>query len=590
MFALSFDKRLGNWPILEANRLESERLLKAWRWKSMLDASFPLIVSLVGGTGTGKSTVFNSLAGRQISEVGHRRPCTLRAIIFAPEHDAQSLSECPLLTLKNQPEIGQEDDEAEIVTHLQPELSGLVLVDTPDIDSVELSNRVSAENFFILSDAVVFVTSQEKYGDLTVHEMTERARQWGKKTLFVMNKVASDVAYNDFRNALAAQGFVDEPIRIERLHASPQSIPGLRDRPEFAIFFANKDGKGLDQDMRTQELNKLCTRAVTSLDVLEHSVRIEVRRMDMVNDRIRHILSHVVQEMRVELSRLVTPDVETHIRERLHQLTAKYDILFVPRKKLREAVKQAVETIFGWFRPPWGEQPDRRRADANALPDLYAIRHSANLAPLEAAIAKLNQRVAETLSSDPALDDLCRIARAEVPRWNAEKIHELYYDAFPGVEKLLEVEFKRFQDGLPLPEKIRLYGWSTIWAVFVITMEIVVGGGFTLLDALLNTAILPSIPTLVLKAKVAGLLKEIAERVDREQRRILDSILEEQARAYIDKFESLLPADEELQGLWSVRQSLGCVETMPISRRHGLGAEGGKADRLLRNVPIRILS
>ena len=160
------------------------------------------------------------------------------------------------------------------------------------------------------------------------------------------------------------------------------------------------------------------------------------------------------------------------------------------------------------------------------------------------------------LSSDPGLSDICQVALAEVPRWDDNKIHELYYDAFPGVEKLLEVEFKRFQDGLPVSDQVRLYGWSGVWAAFVIAMEIVVGGGFTLLDALLNTAILPSIPTLVLKARIAGLLRDIGERVDRAQRRTLEAILQKQAEMYMAKFAQLLPAPSKLDDLARLRESI----------------------------------
>ena len=104
-------------------------------------------------------------------------------------------------------------------------------MDTPDFDSVELSNRAIADDFFIISDILVFITSQEKYADLAGHEMQTRARQWGKKAIFVMNKAVSDTAYNDFKSLIHALGYEAEPIRIERLEPSPDLIPGLRNRP-----------------------------------------------------------------------------------------------------------------------------------------------------------------------------------------------------------------------------------------------------------------------------------------------------------------------------------------------------------------------
>src|SRR5208283_2509080 len=96
MLELSFDKRLMHRSVLESKYLESERLFKAWAWKSSLEEPFPLLISLIGGTGTGKSTVFNSLAGQIISKVGHKRPSTLRAVIFTPQNALRQISECPL--------------------------------------------------------------------------------------------------------------------------------------------------------------------------------------------------------------------------------------------------------------------------------------------------------------------------------------------------------------------------------------------------------------------------------------------------------------------------------------------------------------
>jgi ABC-type uncharacterized transport system ATPase component len=67
------DGRLADHASLEERRFETERLLTALSWKSGLDMDYPLIVCVMGGTGTGKSTLFNSLAGEVISKVGIRQ-------------------------------------------------------------------------------------------------------------------------------------------------------------------------------------------------------------------------------------------------------------------------------------------------------------------------------------------------------------------------------------------------------------------------------------------------------------------------------------------------------------------------------------
>ena len=554
MLELSFDKRLANRSSLESDYLESERLLKAWTWRSSLDESFPLLISLIGGTGTGKSTVFNSLAGEIISKVGHKRPSTLRAIILVPEHAARQISECPLPD--SEPGPHNAPPGTQIVAHNRPELSNSILVDTPDIDSVEPSNRLNAESFFIISDIIIFVTSQEKYGDLAGHEVLERARRWGKKTIFIMNKVTSDTAFDDFRSSLKAEKFTDEPVRIDRLPIAPEIIPGLRDDSHFSTIFAEVSDKNFEKDIREAELERLCASTRSSLEVLERAFDAERQRIVTINNRIREILEDVTRNMQGDLDRIVTPDVEEHIRAQLRQLTVKYDLLFVPRQKLREAVRELIENVSGWLSSQSSETLKRQTITPEHLGDLAAVRKAANLKPLETAVAQLNKRVAQMLSSDAGLSDICQVALTDVPRWEDNKIHDLYYDAFPGVEKLLEAEFKRFKDGLPVSDQVKLYGWSGLWAAFVIAMEIVVGGGFTLLDALLNTAILPSIPTLVLKTRIAGLLRDIGERVDREQRKTLETILKKQAEMYMDKFVGLLPPRSRLDDLARIRASI----------------------------------
>jgi competence protein ComGC len=84
----------------------------------------------------------------------------------------------------------------------------------------------------------------------------------------------------------------------------------------------------------------------------------------------------------------------------------------------------------------------------------------------------------------------------------------------------------------------------------------VVGGGFTLLDALLNTVIVPFIPKWLLNLKVLDVLREIGRRVDEKHRRALNAIVEKQAELYVTAFRSLLPSEETMENLLTVRQSL----------------------------------
>lgn len=539
---IRFDSRLKDQAMLEAKRLEAERLLHAYAWKRGLGEKFPLIMCLVGGTGTGKSTLFNSLAGRKISEVGTRRPHTLRAVILAHEDVVSRLSACPFLD-------GTTGKEAVVVTDRNPESAGLILVDTPDFDSVELSNRRIADDFFIISDVMMLVTSQEKYGDLTGHQMSLQGKIWGKNTLFIMNKVASDSAFQDFRNTLRAQGFQGEPIRVERVQPPPELIADLRERPEFSGIFRPERSK----EIRCAELENLKRRTLSVVKDLHTSCIDQAQRVSEINEKIQAILVPIAREMDAQLHAVVTEDLEVQIRERLQKLLRKYDILFVPRMAVRNAVKRAFFALVGIFssepRDPIEEKDFREE-------DFEGTRSSVRLKPLESAVTQLNLKIAELLSLDAGLEDLRRTARDDVPRWDSAEIRKRYDKAFPGIEHLLEVEFDKLRQGLSFADEVKLYGSYTLWALLLITAEIAVGGGLSFLDMFLNTVIVPLIPKWLLNFKVLEILREVGERVDRKHQNTLHTILASQAELYADRFTGMVPDLEAINKMESLIKHL----------------------------------
>lgn len=545
---LHFDKRLSDWQTLEDRRVEAERLLAAWSWKSGLAEDFPIIVCLMGGTGTGKSTLFNSLAGRELSEVGAKRPCTLKAVVLAPEAAAPQLSACPFLDF-------HPGGNTELVSQRVGELAEIILVDAPDFDSIEVANRLMAENLFVLSDVLLFVTSQEKYADLTAHEMAERARAWGKASIFVMNKVTSNNAFHDFQRALKQVGHELDPIAVERMEPAPSLVQGLRERPSFMTLVQR--GSDSQNSLREAELSRLGRQTCDRWGDLVKAVEGQQRRIQGLCERIDVIVGNVTEEMQQQLDAILSEDIESRVRERLQTLLRKYDILFVPRMLVRNALRTAFGSLFRlitgraeWLSTGQGENDPR-------IEDLAAARSAVNLKPVETAAARLNFKIAELLAADPSLDDLRQVAREDVKRFDAQDVQSRYDNAFPGVEHLLEEEFKHFREGLSVRDEMKLYGSYTLWALLLITAEIVVGGGFTLLDALLNTVIVPFIPKWLLNLKVLDVLREIGRRVDEKHRQALTAIVEKQAELYVKAFRELLPSERTIGHMRSFMQDIG---------------------------------
>src|SRR5262249_19819289 len=94
-----------------------------------LDVDLPLlVVMLMGGTGVGKSTLLNALAGAPIAASSVTRPTTRDPVVYFHESIRTERLDPALRRCRLQ----QHDREA---------LRQKILVDTPDLDSNDLANR-----------------------------------------------------------------------------------------------------------------------------------------------------------------------------------------------------------------------------------------------------------------------------------------------------------------------------------------------------------------------------------------------------------------------------------------------------------------
>lgn len=179
------------------------------------------VLALAGGTGSGKSSMLNALAGTTVSPVGAVRPVTGEPVAWVPADQADELR--PLLEW-----IGVE----RVVTHRDRRFDDLCLIDLPDYDSVERGHRARVDEVLPKVDAVCWVLDPQKYNDRVLHEDYLRPlAHHAERALFAVNRsdtVGREAAVRelvaDVRRTLAADG-------ISR-------------RPVFAVAAAPADGQG----------------------------------------------------------------------------------------------------------------------------------------------------------------------------------------------------------------------------------------------------------------------------------------------------------------------------------------------------------
>jgi GTP-binding protein EngB required for normal cell division len=165
------------------------------------------VVALAGPTGVGKSQLFNSLTGAELASVGRRRPTTSAAQAAAWGSDADGLLDW--LEIRRRHRLDADG------------LGGLVLLDLPDFDSVEVAHRLEAERIVELADLVLWVVEPQKYADASLHDrylrpLASHAAAMG----IVLNQAdllpPTDVAAwrDDMERLLAADGLRDIPLLV----------------------------------------------------------------------------------------------------------------------------------------------------------------------------------------------------------------------------------------------------------------------------------------------------------------------------------------------------------------------------------------
>lgn len=116
------------------------------------------VVAFAGATGSGKSSLVNAVTRTDAATVSALRPTTSRALAICSGPVSELLDWL------------QVDDR--VVSNSLPGSadSQLVIIDLPDIDSTEFSNRDLSERLIARADVVVWVLDPQKYADAVVHE------------------------------------------------------------------------------------------------------------------------------------------------------------------------------------------------------------------------------------------------------------------------------------------------------------------------------------------------------------------------------------------------------------------------------------
>src|SRR3954466_14076639 len=178
----------------------------------------PLLAVVGGSTGAGKSTLVNSLVGACITESAMLPPTTRSPVLVHNPADGDWFGADRLLPELERVHHPTHDPQALQLVALDVVPQGLAILDAPDIDSVEESNRHLAAQLLAAADLWLFVTSAARYADQVPWDYLRHAAERSTSVAVVLDRTS-------------AEGVVEVRGHLARMMTSR----GLSDSPLFTV-------------------------------------------------------------------------------------------------------------------------------------------------------------------------------------------------------------------------------------------------------------------------------------------------------------------------------------------------------------------
>ena len=188
------------------DRLETYARLSAQTRSRLGFLGETVVIALAGGTGVGKSSILNAIAGTHVVPTGTIRPTTDRPRVWMPATPEPGLTRL-LDSFGIDERIGHSG-------HID-----VAIIDLPDFDSIDVGHREVVERLVPLVDAIVWVFDPQKYADRAMHEGYLRPLSDHRdRFMFVLNQIdllgpgELDLVRADLLTRLAEDGIPDADL------------------------------------------------------------------------------------------------------------------------------------------------------------------------------------------------------------------------------------------------------------------------------------------------------------------------------------------------------------------------------------------
>jgi GTP-binding protein EngB required for normal cell division len=297
-----------------------------------------VVVALAGGTGSGKSSLFNALAGEDIATVGVRRPTTTDpvALVVGDIEGADSLLDWLEVRKRHTPEAADLHE-------------GLIVLDLPDHDSIRADHRATVDRLVARVDVLLWVLDPQKYAQGLLHRGYLRdLREHADVQLVALNKIDElddaqrEACVTDLRRIMKGEGLGKVPIH-------PISA---------------RDGTGLDP--LREALSEVAVRRTAALQRIDADLR------KAADDLAAHL--GLPPEKPLDPDPLVRVVADAaRVDDRADAEARRYTA--IARRRTRPPLLRALTSMFGWRRERPSFAPDDFDPEARD-PSPVSVQHA----------------------------------------------------------------------------------------------------------------------------------------------------------------------------------------------------------------------
>jgi len=246
--------------------------------REQLAGLFLLVVA--GEFNSGKSSFINALLGERVLPEG-----------VTPTTDR-------INRLRYGPEVSEQLVEAFLLDRTYPAdvLREITVVDTPGTNAIIRRHEELTRDFIPRADLVLFVTSADRPFTESEREFLEQIRQWGKKVVFVVNKI----------DILATPEERSQVIEFVRQHASAL----LGEAPRlFAVSAREAQASRADGSVERWAASGFDAVDTYLVRTLDQEERVRLKLLNPLNVGLR--LTARYKDVAFERLKLLAEDVET---------------------------------------------------------------------------------------------------------------------------------------------------------------------------------------------------------------------------------------------------------------------------------------